>query len=78
MIRTPLALHLGSPNVTEASRPMVVMGYVMRWLQTPNVELDVPRSFYEALPAKTQQLLRCNVVDELPADNAETYVEFAY
>jgi ectoine hydroxylase-related dioxygenase (phytanoyl-CoA dioxygenase family) len=78
MIRTPLALHLGSPNVTDAGRPMVVMGYVMRWLQTPNVDLDVPRSFYEALPDEAQRLLRCDLVDELPADVAETYVDFAF
>jgi ectoine hydroxylase-related dioxygenase (phytanoyl-CoA dioxygenase family) len=77
-IRTPLALHLGTPNVTDTGRPMVVMGYVMHWLHTPNVELDVPRSFYEALPDETQKLLRCNVVDELPADVAETYVDFAF
>jgi hypothetical protein len=54
------------------------MGYVMHWLHTPNVDLDVPRSFYESLPEKTQKLLRCNVVDELPADVAETYVDFAF
>jgi ectoine hydroxylase-related dioxygenase (phytanoyl-CoA dioxygenase family) len=77
-IRTPLALHLGTPNVTDTGRPMVVMGYVMHWLHTPNVELDVPRSFYDSLPEETQKLLRCNVVDELPADVAETYVDFAF
>jgi hypothetical protein len=56
---------------------MVVMGYVMHWLHTANVELNVPRPFYESLPPKTQALLRCNVVDELP-DAAETYVDFAF
>ena len=76
-IRTPLGLHLGTANVSDTPRPMVVMGYVMHWLHTANVELNVPRPFYESLPPKTQALLRCNVVDELP-DAAETYVDFAF
>jgi Phytanoyl-CoA dioxygenase (PhyH) len=76
-IRTPLALHLGTENVSDGPRPMVVMGYVMHWLHTANVDLKVPRAFYDALPPKTQSLLRCNVVDELP-DAAETYVDFAF
>ena len=77
-IRTPLALHLGTPNVTDGARPMVVMGYVMHWLHTANVDLDVPRAFYDALPPETQTLLRCNVVDELSDDAQETYVKFAF
>ncbi|MFL5967915.1 MAG: phytanoyl-CoA dioxygenase family protein [Gaiellaceae bacterium] len=76
-IRTPLALHLGTENVSDGPRPMVVMGYVMHWLHTANVELNVPRDFYDALPPEKQALLRCNVVDELP-DATETYVDFAF
>ncbi len=77
-IRTPLALHLGTPNVTDEPRPMVVLGYVMHWLHTANVELDVPRDFYESLPEETQRLLRCNVVEEVETARRETYVKFAY
>jgi hypothetical protein len=76
-IRTPLALHRGTPNTTGEPRPMVVMGYVMHWLHTPKVELDVPRVFYESLTPEQQQLLRCNVVDEL-AGARETYADFAF
>lgn len=76
-IRTPLALHRGSPNRTDQPRPMVVMGYVMHWLHTPQVDVNVPRAFYESLPKEQQQLLRCNVVDEVQ-DKAETYVNFKY
>ena len=78
MIRTPLALHRGTPNRTDEPRPMVVLGYVMHWLHTANVELNVPRDFYERLPQRERELLRCNVVDELPAEAHETYVKFAY
>lgn len=76
-IRTPLALHRGSPNRTDQPRPMVVMGYVMHWLHTPQVDVNVPRAFYESLPAEQQKLLRCNVVDEIE-DKAETYINFKY
>ena len=52
---------------------MVVMGYVMHWLHTPQVELDVPRDFYESLPERARRLPRCRVVDRLE-DRAETYI----
>jgi hypothetical protein len=76
-IRTPLALHRGTPNRSDRPRPMVVMGYVMHWLHTPQVDLNVPRAYYEQLPAEQQKLLRCNVVDQLE-EKPETYVNFKY
>ncbi len=78
LIRSPLALHRGTPNHTDAPRPMVVMGYVMHWLHTPKVELEVGRDYYQALPEATRKLLRCAVVDRLPTEKVETYVEFKY
>jgi len=78
MIRTPLALHRGTPNRSDRPRPMVVMGYVMHWLHTPQIDLKVPRDFYESLPEKTRQLLRCEVVDEVRDEAPETYVNFKY
>lgn len=77
-IRSPLALHRGSPNRTAAPRPMVVMGYVMHWLHTPKVELTLERAYYEGLPEATRKMLRCQVVESLPRERAETYVEFKY
>jgi hypothetical protein len=77
-IRTPLALHRGTPNLTDAPRPMVVLGYAMHWLRTPEVDLTVPRTLYERWPEQTRRLLRCTVVDELPDGVAETYVDFAF
>jgi ectoine hydroxylase-related dioxygenase (phytanoyl-CoA dioxygenase family) len=78
MIRTPLALHRGSPNRTSQPRPMVVMGYAMHWLHTPKVDLAVQRDYYESLPDKARQLLRCQVVEHLPMEKVETYVNFKY
>lgn len=78
IIRTPLALHRGSPNRTSQPRPMVVMGYVMHWLHTPKVDLTLDRDYYESLPEKVRQLLRCQVVDQLLKEKVETYVNFKY
>lgn len=77
MIRTPLALHRGTPNLTDTPRPMVVMGYVMHWLYTPNVDLTFQRDYYESLPEQVRKMLRCTVVDELQ-EKAETYIEFKH
>lgn len=77
MIRSPFALHRGTPNRTTAPRPMVVLGYVRRWLHTADVRLSVPRQAYEALDGRLQQLLRCDVVEEL-VERPETYVHFKY
>ncbi len=76
-IRTPLALHRGSPNRTDTPRPMVVMGYVMHWLHTPKVDLTLSREYYDSLAPDLQKMLRCHVVDELQ-EKTETYVNFKY
>ena len=36
------------------------------------------RAVYESLPETTRKLLRCEVVERLPEERAETYVEFKY
>jgi ectoine hydroxylase-related dioxygenase (phytanoyl-CoA dioxygenase family) len=76
-IRTPLALHRGTPNLSDTPRPMVVMGYAMHWLHTPNVDLTLPRDYYESLTEEQRKLLRCNVVDQLE-EKAETYLNFKF
>ncbi|QFS49147.1 phytanoyl-CoA dioxygenase family protein [Nostoc sphaeroides] len=78
MIRTPLALHRGSPNRTNQPRPMVVMGYAMHWLHTPKVDLTLQRDYYESLPENLRQMIRCQVVEQLPKEKVETYVNFKY
>ncbi|TAF09896.1 MAG: phytanoyl-CoA dioxygenase, partial [Nostocales cyanobacterium] len=78
MIRSPLGLHRGSPNRTNQPRPMVVMGYVMHWLHTPKVDLTLPQDYYESLPTELQKMLRCEVVEQLPTEKVETYINFKY
>jgi ectoine hydroxylase-related dioxygenase (phytanoyl-CoA dioxygenase family) len=78
IIRSPLALHRGSPNRTNQPRPMVVMGYAMHWLHTPKVDLTLQQDYYESLPEKLRQMLRCRVVERLPKEKVETYVNFKY
>jgi hypothetical protein len=78
MVRSPLALHRGSPNRTNQPRPMVVMGYAMHWLHTPKVDLTLPRDYYNSLPEKLRQMLRCEVVEQLARDKVETYINFKY
>jgi ectoine hydroxylase-related dioxygenase (phytanoyl-CoA dioxygenase family) len=77
-IRSPLALHRGSPNLTDQPRPMMVMGYVRNWLQTNHLDLLVPRAYYNSLTEATQQLLRCQVVEEVAPEKVETYINFKY
>lgn len=45
VIRSPLALHRGTPNISQQPRPMVVMGYVMHWLHTPKVDLTLSNDY---------------------------------
>jgi hypothetical protein len=78
MIRTPLAIHRGTPNRSDHPRPMVVMGYVMHWLHTPKVDLVVDRPTLAGLTEEHKKLLRCEVVDRLPEYRPETYIEFTY
>lgn len=78
MIRSPLALHRGTPNTTPEPRPMMVMGYVMHWLHTHKVDLLLEEDYYNGLSPELQQLLRCQTVKRLPEKATETYVNFQY
>lgn len=78
MIRSPLALHRGTPNRTPRPRPMIVMGYVMHWLHTRKVDLTLPRDYYDRLSPRNQELIRCQVVEKLPEEATETYINFEY
>lgn len=78
IVRSPLALHRGSPNRTNQPRPMIVMGYCMHWLHTPKVDLTLTQDYYQSLREEVRQMLRCRVVESLPQNKVETYVNFKY
>ncbi|QSJ19231.1 phytanoyl-CoA dioxygenase family protein [Nostoc sp. UHCC 0702] len=78
MVRSPLALHRGSPNRTNQPRPMIVMGYTMHWLHTPKVDLTLQQDYYDSLPEEIRQMLRCQVVEQLSKEKVETYINFKY
>jgi ectoine hydroxylase-related dioxygenase (phytanoyl-CoA dioxygenase family) len=78
MIRSPLALHRGTPNLTPQPRPMIVMGYVMHWLHTQKVDLTLEQNYYNDLSPQLKELLRCQVVEQLSDNATETYINFQY
>jgi ectoine hydroxylase-related dioxygenase (phytanoyl-CoA dioxygenase family) len=77
IIRAPIALHRGTPNRTMRPRPMIVLGYVRRWLHTPHLQLKVPRASYEGLAPALRHMLRCEVTESLSPE-PETYLQFKY
>jgi ectoine hydroxylase-related dioxygenase (phytanoyl-CoA dioxygenase family) len=80
MIRDVRALHRGTPNQTDAPRPMVVVGYSRRWLFRPEVTIHIPRVVHATLSERARRMLRFNPVveslDDLP--ETEIYQSFAY
>jgi ectoine hydroxylase-related dioxygenase (phytanoyl-CoA dioxygenase family) len=80
MIRDVRGLHRGTPNRTDAPRPMVVIGYGRRWLHRPEVSVRVPREAHRQLSARARFLLRFNPVVDSPGDDdgTEIYQSFAY
>ncbi|MDP9377268.1 MAG: phytanoyl-CoA dioxygenase family protein [Actinomycetota bacterium] len=66
-VRTPLAIHRGTPNVSEHTRPvMVATVYAgdVDLLQGHDV-LSATREFHDALPAQAREHLHCRVVEKL-------------
>jgi ectoine hydroxylase-related dioxygenase (phytanoyl-CoA dioxygenase family) len=80
MIRDVRALHRGTPNLTQAPRPMVVIGYSRSWYFRPEVKIDVPENVFQSLSARGKRLLRYMPrVDNVEAVAAgESYTKFAY
>ncbi len=81
LIRDVRHIHRGTPNLTDAPRPMVVIGYSRRWLFRPEVQIRVPKATLERLPTRARRWLRFNPVfeTEQEADRAEeSYRLFAY
>lgn len=81
MIRDVRHIHRGTPNLSDAPRPMVVIGYSRRWLYRPEVGIRVPRETLDRLPERARRWLRFNPVFDNTAEAleaGESYREFAY
>jgi hypothetical protein len=79
LVRDVRGLHRGTPNLTDAPRTMVVLGYSRRWLLRPEVSIRIPRAALERLSERARFLLRFNPVVESPdEDGTEVYQSFAY
>jgi len=79
MIRDVRGLHRGTPNKSNKSRPMVVIGYSRKWLYRSEVKIDIPRNEYDKLTTNQKYLLRSNpIVDEININPHESYTKFAY
>lgn len=79
MLRDVRGLHRGTPNRTDAPRPMVVIGYSRKWLFRPEVSIQVPRTVLASLSERARKLLRFNpVVESLGRPSEEIYQSFAY
>lgn len=81
LIRDVRHIHRGTPNRTDQSRPMVVLGYSRRWLFRPEVQIRVAREVFEQLPQRTRQWIRFNPMFnslEEAEKKEELYRSFAY
>jgi ectoine hydroxylase-related dioxygenase (phytanoyl-CoA dioxygenase family) len=64
LIRHPWALHRGTPNTTEAPRPLVTIRYVRRWYADHSREVNaIPRAVWQSLTAEQQNVMRFPVGD---------------
>jgi ectoine hydroxylase-related dioxygenase (phytanoyl-CoA dioxygenase family) len=81
IIRDVRHIHRGTPNRTDAPRPMVVIGYSRRWLFRPEVQIRVPADVLEGMPERARRWLRFNPVFKSREEAAaieESYRAFAY
>jgi hypothetical protein len=64
--RSALTIHRGTANVSEKSRPTLVLGVdAADGINAERHDLQLTRSFYETLPESLQTHLTCRLVDEL-------------
>jgi len=62
LLRDARAWHRGTPNRGTRSRPHVALVYTRPWYRFEQRPLEIPRAAYEALPEKTQRMLRFNTI----------------
>jgi hypothetical protein len=65
-VRTGLAVHRGTPNLSRASRPVLVLGVVEPGVDTSDAHaLELSAAFHDALPDDVRRHLRCTRVEAL-------------
>ena len=65
-VRTGLAIHRGTVNVSDRMRPVMVLGVVAPEVDTSDAHmLSLTRDYHRQLPAAVRRHLRCSVVEQL-------------
>lgn len=62
LLRDLRCWHRGTPNRGARSRPHVALVYTRAWYRFEQRPIEIPRAAFEALPEKTQRLLRFNTL----------------
>jgi ectoine hydroxylase-related dioxygenase (phytanoyl-CoA dioxygenase family) len=62
LLRDARCWHRGTPNQGTRSRPHVALVYNRGWYRFEQRPIEIPRAAYEALPERTQRLLRVNTL----------------
>lgn len=64
--RSALTIHRGTPNRSDKSRPVLVLGVdAPGGINAERHDLQFTRSYYNALPEQVRRHLTCRIVDEL-------------
>ncbi len=64
-VRSGLAVHRGTPNVSPVERGVLILGVTARHVEADVHQLAVRPAYLDGLPAAVRDHLRCTVVDEL-------------
>lgn len=64
-VRSGLTIHRGTPNRSQISRPVLIVGVVGPEVGTGQHGLQVSRAYLESLPPEARDRLDAQVVDEL-------------
>jgi hypothetical protein len=62
LLRDARCWHRGTPNNGTRSRPHVALVYTRPWYRFEQRPIEIPRGAFEALPEKSQRMLRFNTI----------------
>ncbi|HEX9989207.1 MAG TPA: phytanoyl-CoA dioxygenase family protein [Chloroflexia bacterium] len=76
-VRTGLTIHRGSPNRSDRSRPVLILGVVAPDALDPEAhDLQITRAYYSGLPEELRRHLACTLVDKLEPIHQRHNIEF--